>query len=205
MLFKKDRQRVLVEIWVISILVDIDFFDKGDEIVVIIVKRDNVVGWWLDIFIVFYLNQIYREKNELVKIKSVFGVIIKLFRKIGLMKISGKNYWGWMVVNFTDVLETVNNESEELDDVVSLMFDNFVTRYLQFDKNVEMVGIGLYYFVVLQLVYVFQFLCYVQMDLLESFDYQNIYLFGLVFVLLLLLSIDFYRILKSQYLGYVNL
>lgn len=145
MLFKKDRQRVLVEIWVISILVDIDFFDKGDEIVVIIVKRDNVVGWWLDIFIVFYLNQIYREKNELVKIKSVFGVIIKLFRKIGLMKISGKNYWGWMVVNFTDVLETVNNESEELDDVVSLMFDNFVTRYLQFDKNVEMVGIGLYY------------------------------------------------------------
>lgn len=145
MLFKKDRQRVLVEIWVISILVDIDFFDKGDEIVVIIVKRDNVVGWWLDIFIVFYLNQIYREKNELVKIKSVFGVIIKLFRKRGLMKISGKNYWGWMVVNFTDVLETVNNESEELDDVVSLMFDNFVTRYLQFDKNVEMVGIGLYY------------------------------------------------------------
>lgn len=104
-----------------------------------------------------------------------------------------------------DVLEMVNNESEELDDVVSLMFDNFVTRYLQFDKNVEMVGIGLYYFVVLQLVYVFQFLCYVQMDLLESFDYQNIYLFGLVFVLLLLLSIYFYRILKSQYLGYVNL
>lgn len=47
---------MLVEIWVILILVDIDFFDKGDEIVVIIVKRDNVVGWWLDIFIVFYLN-----------------------------------------------------------------------------------------------------------------------------------------------------
>lgn len=138
---KKDRQRVLAEIWATPTPVDIDFFDKGDEIVVTTAKRDNVVGWWLDIFTALYPNQTYREKNELVKIKPAPGVTIKLSRKTGLMKISGKNHWGWMVANFTDVLETANNESEELDDAASLMSDNSVTRYLQLDKNVEMVGI----------------------------------------------------------------
>lgn len=136
---KKDRQRVLAEIWATPTPIDIDFFDKGDEIVVTTARRDNVVGWWLDIFTALYPNQTYREKNELVKIKPAPGVTVKLSRKTGLMKISGKNHWGWMVAHFTDVLETANNESEELDDGASLMSDNSVTRYLQLDKNVEMV------------------------------------------------------------------
>lgn len=133
---------MLAEIWATPTPIDIDFFDKGDEIVVTTARRDNVVGWWLDIFTALYPNQTYREKNELVKIKPAPGVTVKLSRKTGLMKISGKNHWGWMVANFTEVLETANNESEELDDGASLMSDNSVTRYLQLDKNVEMVGIN---------------------------------------------------------------
>ena len=131
---------MLAEIWATPTPVDIDFFDKGDEVVVTTARKDNVVGWWLDKFTALYPNHTYREKNDLVKIKPAPAVSIKLSRKTGLMKISGRNHWPWIVNNFKDILETANNESQELDDAASLMSDNSVTRYLQLDKNVEMVG-----------------------------------------------------------------
>lgn len=53
------------------------------------------------------------------------------------MRVTGKNHWPWLVENFARLVEEGNAEAEELSDAASSA--NSVTRYLQLDKDDEMV------------------------------------------------------------------
>lgn len=132
---KKERLQTLAQIWATPTPFDIDFFDKGNEIVVVTSYKGDVTSWWLGVFKVLYPDQVYREKGEITKIKPTDGVTLKVNKKTGIMKVAGKNHWTWMVNNFSDVLEQGNADAQELDEQQSVV--DSVTRYLQLDKNVE--------------------------------------------------------------------
>ena len=70
---KKDRNRVLSQIWGTPTPFDIDFFDKGNEIVVTTQYKGDVVQWWLGIFKALYPENTYREKADIVKFKPAPG------------------------------------------------------------------------------------------------------------------------------------
>jgi hypothetical protein len=65
------------------------------------------------------------------------GVSVKLNKTTGIMRVTGKNHWPWLVENFARLVEEGNAEAEELSDAASSA--NSVTRYLQLDKDDEMV------------------------------------------------------------------
>lgn len=132
---KKERQQELAQIWATPTPFDIDFFDKGNEIVVTTSYKGDVIGWWLGVLKALYPDQTYREKSGIIKIKPSPGVGLKLNKKTGLMKIGGKSHWPWVCNNFIDILEQGNADAQELDDIQSVA--DSVTRYLQLDKNVE--------------------------------------------------------------------
>jgi hypothetical protein len=47
---KKDRQKILSQIWATPTPVDVDFFDKGNEIVVTTSFKGDKTIWWLRVF-----------------------------------------------------------------------------------------------------------------------------------------------------------
>lgn len=56
---KKDRLRVLAQIWGTPTSRDIDIVDEGDQIVVFS-RSSGIIGWWMEIFkvspVLFILN-----------------------------------------------------------------------------------------------------------------------------------------------------
>lgn len=133
---KKDRQKILSQIWATPTPVDVDFFDKGNEIVVTTAFKGDKTEWWLQVFKGIFPEQTYREKADITKIKIQPGVTVKINKRSGIMKVYGKNHWIWFIDNFADILEQANADMQELADTESVS-DNSVTRYLQLDKNVE--------------------------------------------------------------------
>jgi hypothetical protein len=136
---KKDRQKILSQIWATPTPVDVDFFDKGNEIVVTTSYKGDKTIWWLRVFKGIFPDQTYREKADITKLKLAPGVTIKINKRSGIMKVYGKHHWMWFIDNFQDILEQANADMEELSDAQSVS-DNSVTRYLQLDKNVEEVN-----------------------------------------------------------------
>lgn len=133
---KKERQKWLAKIWATPTPFDVDFFDKGSEIVVTTNYRGDVTGWWIDIFKALYPEHTYRTKADIIKLKPSPGVSVKINKRTGIMKVSGKNHWPWMLDNFAEVLDQGNADMQTLEEAQSIS-DNSVTRYLQLDKNVE--------------------------------------------------------------------
>lgn len=133
---KKDRRTVLARIWGTPTSRDIDLIDEGKEIVVASSSR-GVIAWWLQIFQAVYPNIKYREKGDIIKLKPTVDVTVKLNKTSQLMRVSGKNHWPWFVDNFERLLEEGNAEAEALSDAPSS--ENSVTRYLQLDKDDELV------------------------------------------------------------------
>lgn len=126
----------MAKIWATPTPFDVDFFDKGNEIVVTTNYRGDVTGWWIDIFKALYPEHTYRAKADIIKLKPSPGVSVKINKRTGIMKVSGKNHWPWMLDNFSEVLEQGNADMQTLEEAQSIS-DNSVTRYLQLDKNVE--------------------------------------------------------------------
>lgn len=133
---KKDRRQVLAQIWGTPTSREIDFIDEGKEIVVASSSK-GIIAWWLEIFQTVYPNIKYLEKGEIIKLKPIVGVSIKLNKTKGLMRVTGKNHWPWFVDNFARLLEEGNAEAETLS--TSDASENSVTRYLQLDKDDELV------------------------------------------------------------------
>lgn len=129
---KKDRLESLARVWSTPTPFDIDFFDKGSEVVIVSSYRD-IVAWWMNIFRVMYPNDTFREKGDLIKINVGSKVVLKLNKVTGTMKVAGKEHMLWMTDEFPNVLECGNDEVEELADAS----DSSVTRFLQLDKNTE--------------------------------------------------------------------
>lgn len=129
---KKERLELLARVWSTPTPFDIDFFDKGSEVVIVSTYRD-IVPWWMNIFKIMYPNDTFREKEDIIKISVGPKVTLKLNKRSGTMKVCGKDHLLWMTDEFPNVLETGNDEVEELADAS----DTSVTRYLQLDKNVE--------------------------------------------------------------------
>lgn len=133
---KKDRRKVLAQIWGTPTSRDIDIIDEGKQIVVAS-SSSGIIPWWLHIFQAVYPNIKYLEKGEIIKLKPTVDVTVKLNKTTRLMRISGKNHWPWFVDNFERLLEQGNEEAERLSDAPSS--ENSVTRYLQLDKDDELV------------------------------------------------------------------
>jgi len=131
---KKDRRRVLAQIWGTPTSHDMDMVDEGDQIVVFSNFR-GIVNWWMEIFKTYYPDIKCREKGDVIKIKPTSGVTIKLNKTTRLMKVSGKDHWPWFVDTFEALLEVGNGDAEELDG--GSISDNSVTRYLQLNKEDE--------------------------------------------------------------------
>ena len=129
---KKERLEILARVWGTPTPFDIDFFDKGSEIVIVSSYRD-IVPWWMNIFKVMYPNDTFREKSEIIKINVGPKVVLKLNKRTGTMKVGGKEHMLWMTEEFPNVLECGNDESEPLADAS----DTSVTRFLQLDKDTE--------------------------------------------------------------------
>lgn len=129
---KKQRLELLANVWNTPTPFDVDFFDKGNEVVIVSTYRD-IVNWWLHIFGTLYANETYREKADVIKISPASGVTLKLNKRSGTMKVSGKHHLTWLTDEFPNVLEAGNDEVESLADAS----DTSVTRFLQLDKNVE--------------------------------------------------------------------
>ena len=129
---KKQRLELLANVWNTPTPFDVDFFDKGSEVVIVSTYRD-IVNWWLNIFGMLYANETYREKADVIKIAPASGVSLKLNKRSGTMKVSGKHHLTWLTDEFPNVLEAGNDEVESLADAS----DTSVTRFLQLDKNVE--------------------------------------------------------------------
>ncbi|XP_050413196.1 uncharacterized protein LOC126827738 [Patella vulgata] len=129
---KKDRRRVLAAIWGCPTRFHLDFFDEDDHVVVSCGNK-SVVGWWLDLFKTAYPNINCLEKNDIIKLKPRVHVTLKLNKVTGLLKITGKNHWQWLVECLADLFEDGNADAET---IVS-MSENSVTRYLQLDKDDE--------------------------------------------------------------------
>ena len=134
---KKDRRKVLAQIWGTPTSRDIDLIDEGKEVVVASSSR-GIVAWWLEIFQTVYPNIKYLEKGDIIKLKPTMGVTIKLNKTTGLMRVTGKNHWPWFVENFARLLEEGNAEAETLS--MTDASENSVTRYLQLDKDDELVS-----------------------------------------------------------------
>lgn len=133
---KKDRLERLARVWNTPTPFDIDFFDKGSEVVIVSSYRD-IVAWWMNIFRIMYPNDTFREKDEIIKIGVGSKVVLKLNKRTGTMKVTGKEHMLWMTEEFPNVLECGNDEVEELADAS----DTSVTRFLQLDKNTEEVNV----------------------------------------------------------------
>jgi len=129
---KKERLDLLARVWATPTPFDIDIFDKSNEIVIVSSYRD-IVTWWMNIFQVMYPNDTFREKEDLIKLQVGRKVTLKLNKRTGTMKVCGKEHLLWMTEEFPNVLETGNDEIEELADAS----DTSVTRFLQLDKNTE--------------------------------------------------------------------
>lgn len=129
---RKERLDKLARVWNTPTPFDIDFFDKGHEIVIVSSYRD-IVPWWMNIFQVMYPNDTFREKDEFIKINVGRKVVLKLNKRTGTMKVAGKEHMLWFTEEFPNVLETGNDAVESLADAS----DTSVTRFLQLDKNVE--------------------------------------------------------------------
>lgn len=135
---KKDRRKVLAQIWGTPTSRDIDLIDEGKEIVVASTSK-GVIAWWLGIFQAVYPNIKYLEKGDVIKLKPTTGVSVKLNKTTRLMRVTGKNHWPWFVDNFERLLEEGNAEAETLSDAPSS--ENSVTRFLQLDKDDELVSL----------------------------------------------------------------
>ncbi|CAL1527086.1 unnamed protein product [Lymnaea stagnalis] len=134
---KKDRRRVLAQIWGTPTSHDIDMVDEGDQIVVFSNFR-GIINWWMEIFKTYYPNIKCREKGDIIKIKPTMGVTIKLNKTTKLMRVSGKNHWPWFVDTFEKLLDIGNGDAIELpSDGASGVSENSVTRYLQLNKDDE--------------------------------------------------------------------
>lgn len=129
---KKERLDTLARVWNTPTPFDIDFFDKGNEVVIVSSYRD-IVTWWMNIFKVMYPNDTFREKADIIKINVGPKVVLKLNKRTGTMKVCGKEHLLWLTEEFPNVLDVSNDEMESLADAS----DTSVTRYLQLDKNVE--------------------------------------------------------------------
>ncbi|KAK3756132.1 hypothetical protein RRG08_038151 [Elysia crispata] len=133
---KKDRRRVLAQIWGTPTSHEIDMVDEGDQIVVFSNYR-GVVGWWMEIFKTFYPNIKCKEKGDTIKIKPTMGVTIKLNKTTRLMKVYGKDHWPWFVDTFEILLDIGNGDAVELPSEGGSISENSVTRYLQLNKDDE--------------------------------------------------------------------
>ncbi|KAK3602022.1 hypothetical protein CHS0354_038894 [Potamilus streckersoni] len=129
---KKERLHLLAQIWSTPTPFDLDFFDKGKEVVVVSSYRDIVV-WWLRLFQRLLPQELCKEKNDIIKITPAPSVTLKLNKRSGILKVYGKNHWRWLVDEFPGVLEHGNDDVESLPDAS----DTSVTRFLQLDKNLE--------------------------------------------------------------------
>ncbi|XP_046561152.1 uncharacterized protein LOC124270165 [Haliotis rubra] len=129
---KKERRRVLAEIWGTPTARDVDFFDEGNEIVVTSSHRE-IAAWWIDIFQVVYPDVTCSEKRDIIKLKPVYGVSLKLNKANGILRVTGKNHWNWFIENFNSLLEHGNDNVEALTEAS----ESSVTRFLQLDKDDE--------------------------------------------------------------------
>lgn len=135
---KKERRRVLAEIWGTPTARDIDFFDEGNEIVVTSSHRE-IAAWWIDIFQVVYPDVTCSEKRDIIKLKPVHGVSLKLNKANGILKVTGKNHWNWFIENFNSLLEHGNDNVEMLTEAS----ESSVTRFLQLNKDDEEASTGI--------------------------------------------------------------
>ncbi|CAG5124402.1 unnamed protein product [Candidula unifasciata] len=133
---KKDRRRMMAQIWGTPTSHDIDMVDEGDQIVVFSNYR-GIINWWLEIFKIYYPGIKCREKGDVIKIKPSTGVTIKLNKTTRLMKISGKDHWPWFVDTFGALLDIGNGDAVELPSDGKSVSENSVTRFLQLDKDDE--------------------------------------------------------------------
>ncbi|GAB1598248.1 uncharacterized protein LOC115213803 [Argonauta hians] len=129
---KKERRAILSSIWSQPTVHELDFFDKGKYLVVTSTYKD-IIKWWMNVLKVFYPQETYREKGEIIKLKPVSGVTLRLNKTSGVMRIEGKNHWVWFVDNFANILEQGNADAESLTE----QSDTSVTRYLHLDKNLD--------------------------------------------------------------------
>ncbi|XP_014777344.1 uncharacterized protein LOC106874202 [Octopus bimaculoides] len=129
---KKERRTILASIWSQPTVHELDFFDKGKYLVVTSTYKD-IIKWWMNVLKVFYPQETYREKGDLIKLKPVSGVTLRLNKTSGVMRIEGKNHWVWFVDNFANILEQGNVDAESLAE----QSDTSVTRYLHLDKNLD--------------------------------------------------------------------
>lgn len=136
---KKDRLRVLAQIWGTPTSRDIDIVDEGDQVVVFS-RYSGIIGWWMEIFKAYYPGIKCREKGDIIKIKPTTNVKIKMNKTTRVMKISGKSHWPWFVDTFGKLLDIGNGDAVPLpSDGASSVSDNSVTRYLQLNKDDELV------------------------------------------------------------------
>ncbi|ESO95695.1 hypothetical protein LOTGIDRAFT_231918 [Lottia gigantea] len=133
MSMKKDRRRVLAAIWGTPTRYHLDFFDEGAE-VIITCNTPEVSNWWLETLKKKYPSVNCLEKNEIIKLKPMTNVTLKLNKEIGMLKVTGKNHWQWIVECLGDLLE--EGSLEETETMVS-MSSNSVSRFLQLDKLEE--------------------------------------------------------------------
>lgn len=129
---RKERRSTLASIWSRPTVHELDFFDKGKYLVVTSTYKD-IVRWWMTVLKVFYPQDSYREKGDLIKMKPCPGVTLRLNKTSGILKIEGKNHWTWFVDNFAHILEQGNSDAESLAE----HSDTSVTRYLHLDKNLD--------------------------------------------------------------------
>lgn len=127
---------MLAQLWGTPSSRDLDLIDEGKEVVVVTSSK-GIVPWWLEVFQAVYPNIKYLEKGDVIKLRPTMGVSIKLNKTTSIMRVTGKNHWPWLVENFARLLEEGNAEAETLS--TSPSEENSVTRYLQLDKDDELV------------------------------------------------------------------
>ena len=88
---KKERLESLARVWSTPTPFDIDFFDKGSEVVIVSSYRD-IVTWWMNIFGMMYPNDTFREKDEMIKISVGSKVVLKLNKVTGTLKVTGNDH-----------------------------------------------------------------------------------------------------------------
>lgn len=133
---KSERQHILAQIWSTPTPYDLDFFDKGKEIIITCPNRD-VVNWWVKIFRSFFDDDRFSEKPGMIKCRPTPKVTIKINTMNGALKVYGQGFWGWFMANFQQILEQGTADMESLSDGAT---DNSVTRFLQLDKNYDEVN-----------------------------------------------------------------